>query len=207
MDHEQIYLTSEVSEILDISVPTVRNYAKALERAGHEFKMRKQARLWTANELGLVREVQHLYNTKDYPLEICFQYVVKKQQEGEAAASELLSQPQLLTPGSALAPELAQIITEEFKELRNEVSKINKYSEDINELKALFKNDADAQRVTRENEGELLRLKKENGDLNTANEKLNKELETLEREKKELEQQINAIKDMNTLEFWKFKKE
>lgn len=200
MDHDRIYLTSEVAEVLDISVPTVRNYAKALERADHTFKMRKQSRLWTDTELNLVREVQHLYNTKDYPLEICFQYVVRKHHEGESVANEILERPQYITTNEALTPELAHIINDEFKGLRNELAKIGEkdYKDDFEELKSLIKNEHIAGQEKSE---------KEFSELNNEKLKLEKEFMALEEEKKQLEDQIKAIKEMNTFEFWKFKKD
>lgn len=165
MDSEKIYLTNEVADLLDISVPTVRNYAKALERADHEFKMRKQERLWTDIELNLVREVQHIYNAKDYPLELCFQYVVKKHYEGESVANELLAQPQYITQTQTTSPQL-QALSHDVKAI----------IEGIGELKDRFTPKTDLLESENQSELELSGLKNEN-------------------------------EKMNTLEFWKFKKE
>lgn len=87
---EQIYLTNEVAKILDVSIATIRNYAKSLERAGYEFNTKKQARLWTDTEIDLIREVQQFYANNDYSLEQCFEYVVKLHLEGEEKAEKLI---------------------------------------------------------------------------------------------------------------------
>lgn len=196
MDSEKIYLTNEVADLLDISVPTVRNYAKALERADHEFKMRKQARLWTNVELNMVREVQHLYNAKDYPLELCFQYVVKRHYEGDNVAAELLAQPQYITQEQANNPQL-QALSHDIKAIMEGIGDIKNRFEPQNELLE----------YRSQTERELIDLKNENENISADNEKLNKELAELEKEKQQLEEQIKAVKEMNTLEFWKFKKE
>lgn len=90
-DIEQIYLTNEVAKILDVSIATIRNYAKSLERAGYEFNTKKQARLWTDKEINLIREVQQFYANNDYPLEQCFEYVVTLHTKGADSADELLN--------------------------------------------------------------------------------------------------------------------
>lgn len=90
-DIEQIYLTNEVAKILDVSIATIRNYAKSLERAGYEFNTKKQARLWTDKEINLIREVQQFYANNDYPLEQCFEYVVTLHTQGAVSADELLN--------------------------------------------------------------------------------------------------------------------
>lgn len=89
-DIEQIYLTNEVAKILDVSIATIRNYAKSLERAGYEFNTKKQARLWTDKEIDLIKQVQQFYANNDYALEQCFEYIVKLHIEGEDKAEQLL---------------------------------------------------------------------------------------------------------------------
>lgn len=196
MDNERIYLTNEVAELLDISVPTVRNYAKALERAEHEFKMRKQARLWTDVELNMVREVQHLYNTKDYPLELCFQYVVKRHYEGDEAAGELLAKPQYITQEQANNPQL-QALSHDIKEIM----------EGIGDIQSRFKSETDLLEYKNQSDTELNTLKNDNEKLKSEKAQLEKELQELEKEKVKLDEQIKAVREMSTLEFWKFKKE
>lgn len=87
---EQIYLTNEVAKVLDVSIATIRNYAKSLERAGYTFNTKKQARLWTDKEIDLIREVQQFYSNNDYSLEQCFEYVVTLHIEGKDKAEQLI---------------------------------------------------------------------------------------------------------------------
>ena len=80
-----------MAKTLDVSIATIRNYAKSLERAGYQFNMKKQARLWTDKEINLIREVQQFYANNDYPLEQCFEYVVTLHTKGADSADELLN--------------------------------------------------------------------------------------------------------------------
>src|SRR5699024_12851025 len=90
-DIEQIYLTNEVAKTLDVSIATIHNYAKSLERAGYTFNTKKEARLWTDKEIDLIREVQQFYANNDYTLEECFEYVVTLHKKGGDSADELIN--------------------------------------------------------------------------------------------------------------------
>ena len=87
------YFTKDVAEILEVSVPTVRNYAKKLEQYNHEFDMRKQARIWTDTEISIIREATDLFKDSEYTLDTCFQYAIAKRNVGEDKAKELLQAP------------------------------------------------------------------------------------------------------------------
>lgn len=126
-DIEQIYLTNEVAKILDVSIATIRNYAKSLERAGYEFNTKKQARLWTDKEINLIREVQQFYANNDYPLEQCFEYVVTLHTKGADSADELLNTftPQYINQ-SPTSPQMDYLegIREDTKALINMFSEL-----------------------------------------------------------------------------------
>lgn len=198
-----IYLTNQVAKRLDISIATVRNYAKALERAGHEFTKRKQARLWTDTEIDLIEQVQRLYNNNDYPLELCFEYIVKREQEGEAAAADILEQPHYITKNEPLSPEISDLVTtldSGLSDIKAGISKID-YQKDFDEIKALLQTDQKS--IEYQND----ELKKGHDTLKNENADLLNELKALEDEKQQLEEQIKALKGMNTFEFWKFKRD
>lgn len=199
----RILLAHEVADLLNISIGTVRNYAKALERSGHVFSKRKQARLWTETEINRVREVTELYNNYDYPLEMCFEYVVTKHEAGEDKAKEVLQHAPYISNND---PDNAQIeaLTGNVRSLLDELT--NNFESVHNKLNVLDTkidtqdNSIDYKEMEQEYKNEVDHVKSEN-------EKLSAELEALEDEKKQLEEQIEALKDMNTFEFWKFKRE
>lgn len=101
-------LTKDVAEVLGVSIPTVRNYAKTLEKYNHEFQKRKQARLWTDTEINIVRQAQDLYNSDDYPLDTCFQYAIASRNVGEEKARELLNKPVGVAPADH-SPQLERL--------------------------------------------------------------------------------------------------
>lgn len=189
---DKIYLTNEVATVLDLSIATVRNYAKYLERAGHEFNMKKQARLWTDVEIELIREIQKFYNNNDYPLEMCFDYVVKKRQDGEQEANKILEVPvTTYNQHEAISPQ-----TEYLEGIQSDTKALISMLDDMRTQlpdKRLIEQQTD--------------YKNEVDHVKSENEKLLDELKELNEEKEQLENQIQALKNMNTLEFWKFKKD
>lgn len=195
----EVYLTNEVAKILDVSIATVRNYAKSLERAGYQFQTKKQARLWTETEINIVKRVQQFYANNDYALEQAFDYVVKVHNEGVEAGNELL---QTFTPTTTYKAtntpdnEYLAGIQDDTKAIINMLSDLQG---------SVLKKDTLLE-LQSDNE-ELANLKNENADLNKSNEELLKELEAVKEEKAQIEKQIEKLKEMNTLEFWKFKKE
>lgn len=196
---DEIYLTNQVAKILDISVATVRNYAIALERAGYEFKKKKQARLWTSTEIELVQEIQRFYQKSDYTLEQAFDYIVKVHNEGEEAGNKLLqtfqTSNQHRSPNTPDSDHLAGI-QGDTKAIISMLSDIqaNVVSKDM-----LIEMQEDSE--------EVINLKQDKENLSKENADLLKELEELRKEKEQTEKQIEKLKEMSTFEFWKFKKE
>lgn len=85
------YYTSQVSELLNISVATVRNYAKKLEKYGHSFNFKQHARIWTDTEINMIHEIQDMTSKTDYTLEQCFKFIVTKHTEGLEVAEQGLT--------------------------------------------------------------------------------------------------------------------
>lgn len=185
---ERIYLTKEVGEILDISVPSVRNYAKALERSGYEFKKRKQARLWTDYELELIKEVLNLYNNNDYALDICFQYVVTKHTEGEEEAEKILQSIPTVTHEEAINMPYHAL----FKDIQAIKDGIEHIQVKVSEPEQIEHNN---------------QYEKENVDLKKDKAELEQELLELNKEHEALKEELNALKKMGVFEFMKYRKQ
>lgn len=189
---EQIYLTNEVAKTLDISIATVRNYAKSLERAGYEFNTKKQARLWTDKEINLIREVQQFYANNDYPLEQCFEYVVTLHTKGADSADELLNTftPQYINQ-SPTSPQMDYLegIREDTQAL------INMFSELQGNIPT---------------KDTLLQLQNDTSERdNLLNEiaQLRNELSELQKERDTYKNELDHVKSLNMFSFGKWKKE
>lgn len=191
-DIEQIYLTNEVAKILDVSIATIRNYAKSLERAGYEFNTKKQARLWTDKEINLIREVQQFYANNDYPLEQCFEYVVTLHTKGADSADELLNTftPQYINQ-SPTSPQMDYLegIREDTKAL------INMFSELQGNIPT---------------KDTLLQLQNDTSERdNLLNEiaQLRNELSEVQKEKDTYKNELDHVQSLGMLQFRKWKQE
>ena len=186
----KILLTNEVAKVLDISIGTVRNYAKSLERAGHEFDKRQQARLWTDEEIELIQQVQQLYNNNDYPLELCFEYVVKRKNEGESAASDILEQSHYISKSDPTSPQLDDL----RGDIRALINRFDSFEDTLQPHKQIEHADQvkDLQEQLQAANDEIALLQKENDRLETKSLTLSSE--------------ITVIKQMSMWEFRKYKK-
>src|SRR5699024_1059255 len=173
------YFTKQVADILEVSIPTVRNYAKKLEQYNHEFKMRKQARIWTDTEISIIREATALYKSSEYTLDTCFQYTIAKRNVGEDKARELLQAPYSPPAGDTALPEYT----------RN----IQAILEGINDIKDGLRPDK-----------ELLEYKENNEQYIKD---LQNELEAVKNENSTLKNELDHVKSLNMWQFRKWKQE
>lgn len=173
------YFTKDVAEILEVSVPTVRNYAKKLEQYNHEFDMRKQARIWTDTEISIIREATDLFKDSEYTLDTCFQYSIAKRNVGEDKAKELLQEP-YRPPASDTVP--AQYTKD-----------IQAILEGINDIKDGLRPDK-----------ELLEYKENNEQYIKD---LQNELEAVKNENSTLKNELDHVKSLNMWQFRKWKQE
>lgn len=191
-DIEQIYLTNEVAKILDVSIATIRNYAKSLERAGYEFNTKKQARLWTDKEIDLIREVQQFYSNNDYSLEQCFEYVVTLHIEGEDKAEQLIHN---FTPAvmnsSPTSPQIEHLegIREDTKALINMFSELQGNIPTKDTLLQLQTDTDDRDKLL----NEIAQLRNE--------------LSDLQKERDTYKNELDHVKTLNIFSFGKWKKQ
>lgn len=193
------YFTKDIATILDVSVPTVRNYAKKLEQYNHEFTMRKQARIWTDTEISIIREATTLYKDSEYTLDTCFQYAIAKRNVGADKAKELLETP--------VQPHNSPQDTQGLDTLNVDIQAI---LEGINDIKdGLTPNDKLIE-YQEENRHYIEQIDDLKADLRAANEKivlLQKDNRRLETESLTLSSEITVIKQMSMWEFRKYKKQ
>lgn len=175
------WLTKDVAGILDVSVPTVRNYAKALERYNHEFQKRKQARVWTDTEISIIREATDLFKNSDYTLENCFQYAIAKRNVGEDKAKELLKAPVNYTQ-EAHNPQLQQME-------QNILQAISSVKDDLTP------------------DSDLLEYQDREQDYIEQVNALKSELSASQNENEQLKQQLEHVKSLNMWQFRKWKQE
>lgn len=198
---ERIYLTNEIAKLLDISIATVRNYAKSLERAGYKFNMKKQARLWTDKEVELIKEVQQFYANNDYSLEQCFEYIVTSHIEGEEKAKDILQslRPQYIQ-NSPTPPQLEHLegIREDTKTLISMFSELKENTPN----KDMF-----LQLQTDTDNKEIAELKNEREELLKEIAQLRNELKEQQTERDTYKNELDHVKTLNMFSFNKWKRD
>lgn len=173
------YFTKQVADILEVSIPTVRNYAKKLEQYNYEFNMRKQARIWTDTEISIIREATDLFKDSEYTLDTCFQYSIAKRNVGEDKAKELLQAP-YRPPASDTTP--AQYTKD-----------IQAILEGINDIKDGLRPDNELLEHKESNEQYIKELKEE--------------LQTAKDEADTLRKELEHVKGLNMWQFSKWKRD
>lgn len=173
------YFTKQVADILEVSIPTVRNYAKKLEQYNHEFKMRKQARIWTDTEISIIREATDLFKDSEYTLDTCFQYAIAKRNVGEDKAKELLQAPYRPPEGGTVPAQYTK--------------DIQAILEGINDIKDGLRPDNELLEYKESNEQYIKELKEE--------------LQTAKDEADTLRKELEHVKGLNMWQFRKWKQD
>ena len=181
-----------MAKTLDVSIATIRNYAKSLERAGYQFNMKKQARLWTDKEINLIREVQQFYANNDYPLEQCFEYVVTLDTKGADSADELLNTltPQYINQ-SPTSPQMDYLegIREDTQALISMLSYLQGNIPDKNTLLQLQSDTDDREKLL----NEIAQLRNELSEVQT--------------ERNTYKNELDHVKTLNMFSFSKWKRD
>lgn len=197
--------TKKASELLKISASTLRVYAQSMEALGYEFKKIDNARQFSQYDLQLINESMTRYKKRGGTMKDALHYVIVKENEGPEAAealetSEVVQQsqngPQFDL--SAFQNDIAQkinsnlnnILDHRFNELIEAVRKPEIDKEDINLLKE-----------------DIARLRASSEEIRIDRDKYIEINEQLERENKELQQEIESLKNMSIWEFKKWKKD
>ena len=168
--------TKSVAQILGISEPSVRLHAQRMEKLGYTFQKWQNARQFRERDVRLIEEALKMNSETNHDLGTCFEYLVTRELEGQAAADEILdTQKPVVQRTDFLTKE-----NEVYKDLKGD-------NEEILSLLGEIKNSV---ANSEEDESEAVK----------------KELEAIEEEKARLQEELEAIKKMNYLEFRKWKK-
>lgn len=197
--------TKKASELLKISASTLRVYAQNMEALGYEFRKIDNARQFSQHDLQLINESMTHYKHRGGTMKDALHYVIVKENEGPEAAESLeasVSDKQSHSSARFDLNELQNDITQRinsnlnnildhrFNELIEAIRKPEIDKEDINILK-----------------DDIARLRATNEEIRIDRDKYIGINEQLERENKELQQEIESLKNMSIWEFRKWKKE
>lgn len=196
--------TKKASELLNISASTLRVYAQNMEALGYEFKKIDNARQFSQHDLQLINESMTRYKHRGGTMKDALHYVIVKESEGSEAAEALE------TSGAVQQSHSSNHL--DLNELQNDITqKINSNLNNIldhrfNELiGAIRKPEIDKEGINVLKD-DIARLRATNEEIRIDRDKHIGINEQLERENKELQQEIESLKNMSIWEFRKWKK-
>lgn len=197
--------TKKASELLNISASTLRVYAQNMEALGYEFKKIDNARQFSQHDLQLINESMTRYKHRGGTMKDALHYVIVKENEGPEAAESL---------ETSVSDQQAHSSTRfDLNELQNDITqKINSNLNNIldhrfNELiEAIRKPEIDKEDINLLKD-DIARLRASSEEIRNDRDKYIGLNEQLEREKEELKQEIESLKNMSIWEFRKWKKE
>lgn len=197
--------TKKASELLNISASTLRVYAQNMESLGYEFKKIDNARQFSQHDLQLINESMTRYKHRGGTMKDALHYVIVKENEGPEAAESL---------ETSVSDQQSHSSTRfDLNELQNDITqKINSNLKNI--LDHRFNELIETIRKPEIDKGDINILKDDIARLRASSEAMRNDRDKyielykhLERENKELKQEIESLKNMSMWEFRKWKKD
>lgn len=197
--------TKKASELLNISASTLRVYAQNMEALGYEFKKIDNARQFSQHDLQLINESMTRYKHRGGTMKDALHYVIVKENEGPEAAESL---------ETSVSDQQSHSSTRfDLNELQNDITqKINSNLKNI--LDHRFNELIETIRKPEIDKGDINILKDDIARLRASSEAMRNDRDKyielykhLERENKELKQEIESLKNMSMWEFRKWKKD
>lgn len=197
--------TKKASELLNISASTLRVYAQNMEALGYEFKKIDNARQFSQHDLQLINESMTRYKHRGGTMKDALHYVIVKENEGPEAAESLKM---------SVSDQQSHSSTRfDLNELQNDITqKINTNLNNIldhrfNELIEAIRNPEIDKEDINILKDDIARLRASSEAIRNDRDKYIGLNEQLERDKEELQQEIESLKNMSMWEFRKWKRE
>lgn len=190
--------TKNASQILDISVSSMRLYAQTMESMGYEFKKVDNARRFTKYDLQLISDAMERFKLVGGTMKQALHYTIVKFEQGKEVA-DAIPEPRKDTEQTPADLEVLQ---------SNLVKQINTnvHDELENHKQELLQAIKESNKVINDIE-DINTLKEENERLNSLYEQDRAINEKLEQENTKLREQLQKFNSMNMWEFRKWKKD
>lgn len=196
--------TKKASELLNISASTLRVYAQNMEALGYEFKKIDNARQFSQHDLQLINESMTRYKHRGGTMKDALHYVIVKESEGSEAAEALETSRAVQQSHSSNHFDLNELQNDITQKINSNLNNILDHR--FNELiGAIRKPEIDKEGINVLKD-DIARLRATNEEIRIDRDKHIGINEQLERENKELQQEIESLKNMSIWEFRKWKK-
>lgn len=197
--------TKKASELLNVSASTLRVYAQNMEALGYEFKKIDNARQFSQHDLQLINESMTRYKHRGGTMKDALHYVIVKENEGPEAAESLETSVSDQQSHSSIRFDLNELQNDITQKINNNLNNILDHR--FNELiEAIRKPEIDKRDINILKD-DIARLRASSEAMRNDRDKYIELYKHLERENKELKQEIESLKNMSMWEFRKWKKD
>lgn len=190
--------TKNASQILDISVSSMRLYAQTMESMGYEFKKVDNARRFTKYDLQLISDAMERFKLVGGTMKQALHYTIIKYEQGQEVADAI---PEPRKDKEQTPADLEALQSNLVKQINTNV-----HDELENHKQELLQAIKESNKVINDSE-DINTLKEENERLNSLYEQDRAINEKLELENKKLHEQLQKFNSMSMWEFRKWKKD
>ena len=190
--------TKNASQLLEISVSSMRLYAQTMEAMGYEFEKVDNARKFTKYDLQLISEAMERFKLVGGTMKQALHYTIVKFEQGKEVADAI---PTPVTEKESTPADLQELQS-------NMINKINsnfEYKLEHNKNELL---DALRDVITSTNDSDdINNLKEENERLNKRYDEMKRNHDELKDENANLRSDLEQLQNMSMWEFRKWKKD
>ena len=189
--------TKNASQLLEISVSSMRLYAQTMEAMGYEFKKIDNARKFTKYDLQLISEAMERFKLVGGTMKQALHYTIVKFEQGKEVADAI---PTPVTEKESTPTDLQELQNNMIKQINSNFD--YKLEDNKNELLDALR---DAVANTNDSE-DINNLKEENERLNKLYDEMKRNHDELKEETEKLKRAMDQFHKMSMWEFRKWKK-
>ena len=190
--------TKNASQLLEISVSSMRLYAQTMEAMGYEFKKIDNARKFTKYDLQLISEAMERFKLVGGTMKQALHYTIVKFEQGKEVADAI---PTPVTEKESTPADLQELQNNMIKQINSNFD--YKLEDNKNELLDALR-DAVANKSDSE---DINTLKEENERLRALYDEIKRTSDELKQENEKLRSDMDQFHKMSMWEFRKWKKD
>ena len=190
--------TKNASQLLKISVSSMRLYAQTMEAMGYEFKKVDNARRFTKYDLQLISEAMERFKLVGGTMKQAMHYTIVKFEQGKEVADAI---PTPVTEKDSTPTDLQELQNNMVKQINSnfEYKLENNKNELLDALRDVVGNTNDSEDINT--------LKEENERLRALYDEIKRTSDELKQENEKLRSDMDQFHKMSMWEFRKWKKD
>ena len=190
--------TKNASQLLEISVSSMRLYAQTMEAMGYEFKKVDNARRFTKYDLQLISEAMERFKLVGGTMKQALHYMIVKFEQGKEVADAI---PTPVTEKNSTPTDLQELQNNMVNQINTNV-----HDELENHKRELLQAIKQSQEAINDSE-DINTIKEENERLKALYKESEETTKELAQENKKLKNEMDQLNSMSMWEFRKWKKD